>query len=85
MDTTDPHRDAAAAADLFAAASACPDPRLRGAILALASIYDGVGFAEAARLWNVDPKTLSDVWRRFEDSGIEGLSGDCGGGARRQP
>jgi hypothetical protein len=74
MDRNEPSRNNVAAADLSAAARACADARLRGVLLALASLYEGVGFSDAARLWRVEPATLQRALQRFEEAGLDGLS-----------
>lgn len=73
MDRAEPLRNAAAA-DLSAAARTCADARLRGVFLALASLYEGVGLSDAARLWRVEPATLHRALQRFEEAGLDGLS-----------
>jgi hypothetical protein len=83
MDRTEPSRNDVAAADLSAAARVCADARLRGVLLALASLYEGVGFVDAARLWRVEPATLQRALQRFEEAGLDGLSD--GAASRRSP
>jgi hypothetical protein len=57
------------AEDLFEAAKRCRDARIRGAILAVASLDDRMSLTDAARTWRVDLPTLRDVIRRLDDSG----------------
>ena len=73
MDGAEPLQNAATA-DLSAAARTSTDARLRGVLLALASLYRNVGFADAARIWRVDPATLHRALQRFEEAGLDGLS-----------
>jgi hypothetical protein len=61
------------AEDLFEAALRCENARLRGAILAVASLDEGMALTEAARTWRVDLATLRDVIRRLDESGLDGL------------
>jgi hypothetical protein len=63
------------AEDLYDAACACPDARLRGAVLALASLYEGDAPPDVARIWALDPASLSALVRRFNEDGLDGLSG----------
>lgn len=77
MDKGNPTTRDAAVAALYRAANRCEDAKLRGAMLALASVYEGVGFFEAIRVWGVDPPTLREVQRRFEAGGIASLSGEA--------
>jgi len=59
--------------DLFEAARRCRNARIRGAILAVASLHDGMALTDAGRIWRVDLVTLRDVIRRLDESGIDGL------------
>jgi hypothetical protein len=63
------------AKDLSEAALRCTDARIRGAILAVASLDDGMSLREAARTWRVDLATLREVIRRLDDSGLDGIEG----------
>lgn len=76
MDQAEPLRDDGVVADLSAAARACADARLRGVILALASLHEGLGLRDAARIWGVDPTILGQARQRFEESGLDGLTAD---------
>lgn len=64
--------------DLYRAACACADARLRGAILALASLYEGDALHDAARLWGVDPATLRDLVDSVNEDGLRALTGFAG-------
>lgn len=59
--------------DLSEAALRCTDARIRGAILAVASLDDGIALMDAARIWRDDLATLQDVIRRLDESGLDGL------------
>lgn len=73
MEQAESPRNDVAAAALYAAARTCSDARLRGAILALASMREGLTLMEAAQIWRVDPAALLDVERRFNVGGIDAL------------
>jgi len=60
--------------ELFEAARQCTDAQRRGAILAVASLRDGMALTDAARIWRVELATLRDVIRRLDESGIDGLA-----------
>lgn len=66
-------RHRVSAEDLSEAALRCEDARVRGAILAVSSLDDGMALTEAARTWRVDLATLRDVIRRLEAGGLNGL------------
>jgi hypothetical protein len=76
MNRTDLLRDDITANDLYAAASGCTDARLRGVILALASLCEGVGFPDVVRIWKADPATLRDILQRLNERGLDGLYDD---------
>jgi len=59
--------------DLYEAVKRCQNVRIRGAILAVASLHDGMALTDAGRIWRVDLVTLRDVIRRLDESGINGL------------
>ncbi len=59
--------------DLSEAARRCTDARIRGAILAVASLDDGMALTDAARTWRTDLATLRDVIRRLDERGLDGL------------
>ena len=46
---------------------------MRGRLLAIASIYDGVSPGDVARIWGIGAPSLRQLLRRFNDSGLEGL------------
>jgi len=73
MRGADRHRHGVSAEDLYKAALRCTDARIRGAILAVASLDDGMTLTDAARIWCVDLVTLRDVIRRLDESGLDGL------------
>lgn len=73
MRDTERPRHSISAADLYDAARRCTDARIRGAILAIASLNDGKALADAARIWRVDLPTLQDVIRRLDERGLDGL------------
>ncbi len=81
MNRVESLRDDVAVGDLSAAAKRCSDARLRGVILALASLHEGVGLRDAARIWRIDPNILQCARQRFEESGLEGLSNVTASGA----
>lgn len=62
------------AEDLRAFARKCPDVRMRGHLLMIASIYDGMTADDAARIWRVNKPILEQVLRRFIEDGIEAFS-----------
>jgi hypothetical protein len=66
-------RHGISAANLYEAALRCTDARICGAILAVASLDDGMTLTEAARTWRVDLATLRDVIGRLDESGLDGL------------
>ena len=66
-------RNVILAEDLSQAARRCQDARIRGAILAVASLDDGMTLTDAARIWCVDLVILRDVIRRLDESGLDGL------------
>ena len=59
--------------DLYEAVKRCQNVRIRGAILAVASLHDGMALTDAARIWYVDLVTLREVIRRLDEGGINGL------------
>jgi hypothetical protein len=66
-------RSDVSAEDLSEAALRCTDARIRGAVLAVASLDDGMALTDAARTWRVDLAILRDVIRRLDENGLEGL------------
>ncbi len=59
--------------DLYAAACVCNDAKLRGVILALACLHEGLVLSDVARIWRIDPADLREAIRQFDESGIDGL------------
>ncbi len=67
-------RYVASAEDLSEAARRCQDARIRGAVLAVASLHEGMALMDAARIWCVDLAILRDVIRRLDEGGLDGLA-----------
>lgn len=78
-----PLRDDYDAPGLRRAAKSCTDPRQIRRLLALASVYDGMSRADAARIGGMDRQTLRDWVHRFNEAGPEGLINRKGPRRRR--
>lgn len=61
------------AADLRKLARRCRDDRQSCRLLAIASIYEGMSRADAARIGGMDRQTLRDWVLRFNEAGPQGL------------
>lgn len=68
-----PLRDDYDAAGLRKLARRCRDDRQSCRLLAIASVYDGMSRADAARIGGMDRQTLRDWVIRFNEAGPQGL------------
>ena len=76
-------RDDYDAAGLRKLARRCRDDRQSCRLLAIASVYEGMSRADAARIGGMDRQTLRDWVHRFNDEGLDGLKDRHGGGTPR--